>query len=400
MDIRDVLRRISSEQGELIEIRHDIHANPEVGLEEFRTAGIVAEKLKGWGIEVTENIARTGVVGTLKGNRPGHRSIGLRADMDALHIEEKTGLAYSSTVRGKMHACGHDGHTTMLLGAARELAARPDFGGTVHFIFQPAEEGIGGAEMMIEEGLFKRFPVDAVYGMHNQPGRPAGQFGIRPGPLMAASDSWALTFRGTGGHGGNAIHLSTDSTLCLGAFITSIQTIVSRNVSPLETGVVSVGYVVGGSPGSPNIIPSECTIGGTARSYSPLVRDTIERRLREIADAVAATYRCSVSAFEYQRGTPPVVNSQEQTDVAITAASDLVGSPNVETNMVPLTAAEDFAHMLEERPGALIWIGNGVSADGSFHDLHTPGYDFNDDVIALGSAYWVSLVRRELAASS
>lgn len=397
MDIQEILRRLEHGQAELIDIRRDIHANPEVGLEEFRTARIVADKLREWGVDVTENIARTGVVGTVRGNLPGQRAIGLRADMDALHISEKTDLPYASTVPGKMHACGHDGHTAMLLGAARYLAANPDFAGTVHFIFQPAEEGIGGAQMMIEDGLFTHFPVDAVYGMHNQPGRPAGQFGIRPGPIMAASDAWSLTFRGTGGHGGNAIHLSTDSTLCLGAFITALQTIVSRNVSPIETGVVSVGFVSGGSDGSPNIIPSECRIGGTARSYSPAVRDTIERRLREIAESVAMTFGCSVPEFEYERGTPPVVNAREQTEMAIAAASDLVGSANVEPDMAPLTAAEDFADMLEQRPGALIWIGNGLSEDGSFHDLHTPRYNFNDDILTLGSAYWISVVRRELA---
>ena len=258
---------------ELIAIRRDIHRHPETGFEEIRTAKLVADTLRGWGIEVAEGIARTGVVGTIRGNRPGERVIGLRADLDALNIKETPLRDHRSTVPGKMHACGHDGHTTMLLGAARRLAEKPDFAGTVHVIFQPAEEGQGGGKAMIEEGLFTRFPVDAVYGMHNAPGMPAGTFGTRKGPFMAASDTWTVTFRGTGGHGGAGAHMATDPTLAVGQFIGALQTIVSRNVPATEVAVVSVGHIAAGHREAPNIIPAEAVVCGTARSYKPAIRD-------------------------------------------------------------------------------------------------------------------------------
>ena len=288
---------------ELIAIRHDIHRHPEVGFEEVRTAKLVADRLRGWGVEVTEGVAKTGVVGTLKGNRPGQRAIGLRADLDALHIREVPGREYSSQTPGKMHACGHDGHTAMLLGAARYLSEHRDFGGVVHFIFQPAEEGLGGGQLMVDEGLFDRFPVEAVYGMHNAPGLPAGAFATRPGPFLAASDSWTITLRGTGGHGGAGAHLATDPTMPLAHLILGLQTIIGRNVPAIDTAVVSVGHVAGGDPGSPNVIPSEIVLCGTARSYKPAIRDLLEKRLRELAETFATAYGCTAEV-DYERRYP------------------------------------------------------------------------------------------------
>ncbi len=379
---------------ELIAIRHDIHRHPEVGFEETRTAALVAERLRAWGLDVTEGIARTGVVATLKGRRAGQRSIGLRADLDALHIQEVPGRDHGSTVPGKMHACGHDGHTAMLLGAARYLAENPDFGGTVVFIFQPAEEGLGGGREMVEEGLFDRFPVDAVYGMHNMPGIPVGAFRTRTGAFLAASDSWAVDFRGTGGHGGAGAHLSTDPTLPMASFLLALQTIVSRNVAAMDTAVVSVGSVMGGDPGSPNIIPARVTVTGTARSYNPGTRDLMERRLSEIAHAQAASFGCTAEV-RYDRRYPSLVTHAEQTAISVAAATALVGAGHVDPDTPPVTGSEDFSFMLEARPGGFVFIGNGDESDGEVHHVHTPGYDFNDDILALGTAYWVKLVEME-----
>ncbi len=382
---------------ELAAIRQDIHRHREVGFEEHGTAALVAEKLRGWGIDVTEGVGRTGVVGTLRGRRAGQRAIGLRADLDALHITEVPGRDHGSTVPGKMHACGHDGHTAMLLGAARYLAENPDFGGTVQFIFQPAEEGLGGGRLMVDEGLFDRFPADAVYGMHNMPGIPVCEFRTRPGPFMAASDAWSVTFRGTGGHGGAGAHLATDATLPVAHFILALQTIVSRNVPALDTAVVSVGSIQGGDPGSPNIIPARVTVTGTARSYKPKIRDLMERRLGELAEAQARAFGCTAEVV-YDRRYPPLVNHAEQTDVAVAAAAALVGAAQVQADARPVTGSEDFAFMLEARPGSFVLIGNGVAEDGGFNMVHTPEYDFNDAILSLGAAYWVQLVRTELGA--
>ncbi len=376
---------------ELEAIRHRIHANPETAFEEHATAALVAGRLREWGIEVAaEGIAKTGLVGTVRGRRPGNRAIALRADMDALHIAEQSDLPYRSQVPGKMHACGHDGHTTMLLAAARYLAGHADeFGGTVHLIFQPAEEGGGGGRVMIEEGLFERFPCDAVYGMHAIPGMDVGSFAIRPGPMLAASDSWTVTFRGTGGHG-SAPHRGTDPTMPLGYFILGLQGIIGRSVSPIETAVLSIGHIAGGSAGSPNVIPSEIAVRGTARSYTPAVRDVLERRLGELATALAAAQGCTAETV-YQRRYPPLVNHPEQTRVAVAAATATAGAAQVNDDTPPVTGAEDFAFMLEHRPGAYIMIGNGP---GPY--VHTPGYDFNDAIIPTGAAYWVNLARAEL----
>src|SRR5271168_4352090 len=288
-----IVDELKAYEPELIEIRRDIHRHPETGFEETRTAKIVADRLRSWGIDVVEGVAKTGVVGTLTGKRPGQRAIGLRADLDALHIREIEGRDHRSTVPGKMHACGHDGHTTMLLGAARYLAGNPDFGGTVYFIFQPAEEGLGGGRLMVEEGLFERFPADAVYGMHNMPGLEVGKFATRVGPFLAASDSWTVTFRGTGGHGGAGAHLATDPTLPLGHFVLALQTIIGRNVAATETAVASIGHVSAGDFGSPNIIPSEVVVRGTSRSYKPAIRDLLQKRITELAHSLAGAHGCT-----------------------------------------------------------------------------------------------------------
>ena len=391
-----LIAALKAYEPELIEIRHDIHRHPEVGFEETRTAALVVDRLRRWGLDVTEGIARTGVVATLKGRLPGQRAIGLRADLDALNIQEAPGREYGSTAPGKMHACGHDGHTAMLLGAARYLVEHPEeFGGTVTFIFQPAEEGLGGGREMIKEGLFERFPVDAVYGMHNMPGIPIGEFRTRTGPFLAASDTWRVTFRGTGGHGGAGAHLATDATLPLAHFILAIQTIVSRSVAAIETAVVSVGAIAGGDAGSPNIIPSQVMVSGTARSYNPKTRDVMERRLTELAHSQAAAFGCTAEV-DYQRRYPPLITHAGPTAVSVGAAAALVGADNVRANSAPFTGSEDFSFMLEARPGGFIMIGNGTAEDGTFHNVHTPGYDFNDAILTLGAAYWVQLVRREL----
>ena len=399
MNKHPLVDALKTHEAEMIAIRHQIHRNPEVGFEETQTAALVAKKLREFGIEVTEGIAKTGVVGTLKGKQPGQRAIGLRADLDALHIQEVPGRNYGSTVPGKMHACGHDGHTAMLLGAAHYLSEHPDFGGTVNFIFQPAEEGLGGGKKMVEEGLFESFPVDAVYGMHNMPGIPVGHFHTRTGSFLAASDSWEVSFHGTGGHGGAGAHLATDTTLAVAQFIMAIQTIVSRSVPAIETAVVSVGSIIGGDPGSPNIIPSKVTITGTARSYSPAIRDLLESRLTALAHAQAAAFGCTAEVI-YNRRYPPLITHAEQTDISIAAASDLVGTAQVVGNAAPITGSEDFSFMLEAKPGGFIMIGNGFAPDGSFHNVHTPGYDFNDDILTLGAAYWVKLVQTELSAGT
>jgi amidohydrolase len=386
---------LADHHAEFTAIRRDIHAHPELGREETRTAALVAEKLRAWGVVVAEGVGGTGVVGTITGRRPGQRAIGLRADMDALAIHEQTGLPYASTEPGKMHACGHDGHTTMLLGAARYLAQNPDFGGTLHLIFQPAEEGRGGALAMLADGLFDRFSCDAIYGLHNTAGMPVGTFASCVGPMLAASDRWQVVFRGVGGHGGLAPHLATDITYAQAHFVLGLQGIVGRNVAPLDTAVLSVGYIAGGSPEAANVVPSELVISGTARSYSPQVRIRLEQRLAQLAESTAAAWECQAEA-SYRRGPSALVNQPEQTKVGLAAAAAVVGAEKVNGALRPTTGGEDFAEMMQVRPGAFMRIGNGVADDGSFNAPHTPKYNFNDAIIPDGIAYWVNVVRHEL----
>jgi hippurate hydrolase len=390
-----MLEAIRAFEPELIAIRRDIHQHPETRFEEVRTAALVASKLREWGMKVEEGIGKTGVVGTLQGRRPGQRAIGLRADMDALFIQEENDFPHASKVPGKMHACGHDGHTTMLLGAAKYLARNPDFAGTVHFIFQPAEEAGTGAAAMIADGLFDRFPVDAVYGMHNTPGLPVGQFATRPGPILAGADFWGVTFTGTGGHGGSAPHLATDTTVVLGHFLLAVQTILPRNLKPTEPAALSVGHVSGGTYGSPNVMPSRVVVRGTARYFRPEAQAVIRQRLEELAKTLAAAHGCEAE-LTYEALCPPTVNAAEKVPVANAAAAALVGEPAV-GDFPMSTGGEDFAFMLQQKPGVFMRIGNGINADGSFHNVHTPKYDFNDDTLALGAAYWASLVQQELS---
>ncbi|WP_444891856.1 M20 aminoacylase family protein [Microbulbifer sp. JMSA004] len=375
-----------------IRIRQDLHRHPEIAFEEVRTSEVVATRLAELGIEVNRGLGKTGVVGTLKGKRNGNRTVGLRADMDALFIEEKTGLPYQATVPGKMHACGHDGHTAMLLGAAEYLSQNPDFSGTVQFIFQPAEEGHGGAKVMIEDGLFDRFPCDAVYGMHNMPGIKIGNFEICEGPMMAAADTWEVILSGTGGHGAMP-QKGTDPTMALAGFLSSVSTIVARNLAPTDSAVVSIGHVSAGDWGAPNIIPSKVVIRGTARSYTPEARDMLENRIGELAHSCAQAHRCEAELI-YTRRYPPMVNHKREVDVAVKAARQTSSDATVDTEMTPLSGSEDFAFFLEMVPGAYICMGNGDSDD--HHFLHTPLYDFDDRAIPHGVAYWVNVALEEL----
>lgn len=377
----------------LAALRQDLHRHPETAFEERRTSQIVADRLASWGITVHRGLAGTGVVGSLRGVRAGARSIGLRADMDALNLQERNAFAHASCIPGKMHACGHDGHTTMLLAAAQKLAANPDFEGTLHFIFQPAEEGFGGARVMMEEGLFERFDCDAVYGMHNMPGIAKGQFAIRPGAMMASSDTWSVVFKGSGGHGAMPERAS-DPTFPAAQFITAVQGIIGRDVAANDAAVLSVGHIAAGSRESPNVIPAEVSIYGTARSYSPDVRDLLERRLAAVATSIADASGCSVSCT-YLRRYPALINATEQTANCIEAAIWTVGADHV-SSPAPSAGAEDFAFMLKEKPGAYIWIGNGGPGEAGSENVHSPTYDFNDDILAVGAAYWCNLVQVEL----
>ncbi len=386
---------IRADHAMLTAIRRDIHAHPEMGLEETRTAALVAAKLREWGIEVTEGVGVTGVVGTVRGRLPGQRSIGLRADMDALAIPEQTGLPYASTNPGVMHACGHDGHTTMLLGAAKYLSEHRDFSGTVQLIFQPAEEGRGGATAMLKDRLFERFPCDAVYGMHNMPGIPVGRFAIRKGPFLAAAGRWTVVFRGTGGHGGATPHLATDVTVAQAQYVMALQTVISRNVPPLDAAVISLGSIHGGSNQSSNVMPAEIELTGTMRCFTKATQAILDRRMEELAHAMAAANGCTAEV-KLNWGTTPLVNHADHTDTAIAAANALVGSDNVAPDSPPITGGEDFCYMLEAKPGAFIFIGNGVAASGPTHAVHTPHFNFNDDIIPLGVAWWINVVREEL----
>lgn len=381
---------------ELIAIRHDLHAHPELGFEETRTAEIVAKTLKDYGVdEVHTGIAETGVVGIVRGRGGSNRAIGLRADMDALPIEEKTGLSYASTSSGKMHACGHDGHTTMLLGAARYLAETRDFDGTVYLFFQPAEEGLGGARRMVAEGLFDRFPAGEVYGIHNMPGLDLGQISMCTGPCMAAADLFTIKVSGLGGHAAMP-HLTRDPLLAASHMVTALQSIVSRRADPMKSAVVSITTFQAGD--TFNVIPQEVTLTGTARSFLPEIRDLQEAEIGRIVSNIAAAFDMTATV-EYVRNYPPTVNTAEETGLAAKAAARVVGEANVDTEGTPKMGAEDFSFMLNERPGAYIWLGNGMAGETGGHMVHTPQYNFNDDAIIYGLSYWAELVETSLPAS-
>jgi hippurate hydrolase len=394
----DTQARIAQLLPDLVGVRRDIHAHPELGMEETRTAALVAERLRAMGLETTEGVGRFGVVGTLRGRRPGQGAIGLRADMDALALTEQTGLPYASTASGRMHACGHDGHTTMLIGAAQILAEDPDFAGTVHFLFQPAEEGRGGAKAMLDDQLFERFPCDAVYGMHNMPGLPLGQFALREGPLMAGSGRWITTFRGKGGHGGNSPHLANDLALVQAVFIQMLQGIVSRNVPALESVVVSVGHIAGGAREALNVMPAELVVGGTMRAFNPAMQELVEHRIRELAELAAASQGATVEVTLWWNAIP-LVNHARETEVMAAAARAVAGEDGVDTATRPVTGGEDFAFMLKAKPGAFVFLGTGTAPDGTAHALHSALYDFNDAALPHGVAFWCSLVRQELGAT-
>ena len=392
MTIEALRATIATYHADLTAIRRDIHAHPEMGMEEVRTAALVAAQLREWGIETTEGVGNTGVVGTIRGKLPGQRAIGLRADMDALAIPEATGLDYASSNPGVMHACGHDGHTAILLGAARYLAEHRDFAGTVQLIFQPAEEGRGGAKAMLADKLFERFPCDAIYGMHNMPGMAVGTFALRKGPLLAAGGRWVVVFKGTGGHGGATPHLATDVTIVTAQYIQAIQTIASRSIAPLEPVVVSLGSIHGGSNQSSNVMPAEIELTGTMRCFNKKTQHIISDRLEKLAHSTAEAHGCTAEVT-LSWGFHALVNHDDSTDVA---AAAVVGAEQVDANIQPITGGEDFAFMLEARPGAFIFVGNGIVEGGKTPGLHTPHFNFNDDVTPLGVAYWVSLVQQEL----
>jgi hippurate hydrolase len=381
--------RIAGMKGEVAAWRRDIHEYPEILFDVHRTAGSVAEKLKAFGCdEVVTGIGKTGVVGVIHGKGSGPRKvIGLRADMDALPMDEQTNLPYRSKNPGKMHACGHDGHTAMLLGGAKYLAETRDFSGTAVVIFQPAEEGGGGGREMVKDGLMERFGIQEVYGMHNMPGIPPGHFAIRPGPLLAAADRIVIEIEGLGSHAAKP-HLGVDPVVIGAQIVNLAQTIVSRSVDPIKSGLISICQFHAGS--ADNVIPQTATLRGTARSLLPEVRDTLENRLREIVEGTAKAYGARAT-LTYGRNYPVTRNHERETEFAAAVATGVVGSKAVDANTPPLMGGEDFSFMLEARPGAFIFIGNGESAG-----LHHPAYDFNDEVIPAGIAFWARLVETAL----
>lgn len=387
-----VVNRLSEFHEEITAWRHDIHRHPEILYDVHRTAGFVAEKLRAFGVdEVVTGIGRTGVVGVIRGRKGSRdRAIGLRADMDALPITETTGKPYASETIGRMHACGHDGHTAMLLGAARYLTETRNFDGRAVLIFQPAEEGGAGGKAMLDDGLMDRFGIAEVYGMHNMPGIPVGHFATRVGAVMASTDEFRITVHGRGGHAAYP-HDTVDPVVVVAAIIQGVQTIVARNVDPLDAAVVSITRVEAGT--ASNVIADFATIAGTARTLRPGVRELVETRLRTMIGAIAAAFGATVD-IAYKHNYPVTVNHPAQTERAIAVASSIAGPDRVDTATPPIMGAEDFSYMLEARPGSFIFIGNGETPG-----LHNPGYDFNDAIIPMGCSYWVRLVEETLAAA-
>ena len=384
-----IIKELEDLQGEMQEWRRDIHAHPEIAFEEHRTAQIVADKLESFGIEVETGIAGTGVVGTLRKGM-GNRSIGLRADLDALLINETNDFEYKSKNPGHMHACGHDGHTTMLLGAAKYLSEQGNFDGTVNFIFQPAEENEGGGRVMIEDGLFDKYPVESVYGMHNIPGMPVGSFAIKPGPIMAAFDIFNLKVIGRGGHA--AMPQTTVDPIIVGTkIIDAFQAIISRSIDPQEPSVLSVTQFHGGD--AYNVIPNQVEIKGCTRCFSPNVQKKLEDEMRQISESICKAYGADCE-FHYEHRYPATINSEEEANLAGQVAQGIVGEERVNLSPKPGMGSEDFAYMLQEKPGSYIWIGNG-DGEGSCM-IHNPGYDFNDEILPIGATYWVKMAEEIL----
>lgn len=388
MSIIDALR---DRQRALTAIRRDLHANPELAFDEIRTAGIVAQLLESWGIETHRGVGRTGVVGVLRAGT-SKRSIALRADMDALPITERNTFEYRSRHAGRMHACGHDGHTAMLLGAAEYLASTRNFDGTVVLIFQPAEEGEGGAAVMLADGLLERFPFDAVYGMHNWPGLPAGHFAVRAGPVMGSSDVWEIQMHGRGAHAAMP-HQGLDPVTAGAALVQSLQTLITRGRDPLEPAVLSITQFHAGE--ADNAIPDRAVLRGTVRTHSNTLRDQFESQIGRVADGIAAAHGMRAE-FHYRRGYPPTLNDPVEAELCTRAATWVVGQSQVYTTLRPSLGAEDFAFFSAQRPGCYVWIGNGPGEGGC--TLHNPHYDFNDAVLATGASYWVCLVESALSA--
>lgn len=383
-----VIEALAREAEEMASWRHDIHAHPETAFQEHRTSDFVAAKLAEFGLEVHRGLAGTGVVGVIRnGDGP---AVGLRADMDALHLHEHTGLPYASRHDGRMHACGHDGHTAMLLGAARHLARTRAFAGTVVVIFQPAEENEGGGRRMVEEGLFQQFPVRSVFGMHNWPGLPAGGFAVKAGPMMAATAALEIVVRGQGAHAAMP-HMGTDAVLAAAQVVTALQGIPARNVHPVDAAVVSVTQIHGGDTW--NVLPAEVVLRGTLRAFKDEVMEMLERRVPQLAEGVTAALGCAAEVT-IRHGYPATVNSEAETELAARVAAEVAGAENVQRDPTPSMGAEDFAFMLREKPGSYVWLGNGPAEDG--RTLHSPRYDFNDAILPVGASYWVRLAETVL----
>jgi len=384
-------------QTELQHIRRDIHAHPELSYEEVRTSEVVAQKLTEWGIPLLRGLGVTGVVGIIK-NGSSDRAIGLRADMDALPMQESNTFPHTSKHAGKMHACGHDGHTAMLLGAAHYLQRHRNFDGTIYVIFQPAEEGGGGAKRMMEDGLFQQCPMQAVFGMHNWPGLAAGSFAVTPGPMMASSNEFKVIVRGKGAHAAQP-HKSIDPIMVAIQIAQSWQTIVARNVSPVASAVLSITQIHSGS--ATNVIPDEATLIGTVRTFTTDILDLMEQRMHDIARHTAAAFDADVE-FHFKRNYPSLINHPQETAFAVEVMQALVGESNVNAHVEPTMGAEDFAYMLQQKPGCYVFIGNGEGAHRSHGhglgpcNLHNPSYDFNDDLLPIGASYWVRLAEAYL----
>ncbi len=384
---------------DISQIRRDIHAHPELAFAEFRTADVVAAKLQEWSIEIDRGLGGTGVVGIIRGNTASSRAVGLRADMDALPMQEANTFSHASQNEGKMHACGHDGHTAMLLAASRYLSQHRDFAGTVYVIFQPAEEGGGGAKRMIDDGLFTKFPMEAVFGMHNWPGMKVGQFGLTAGPIMASSNEFSIVIKGKGTHAGMP-HLGVDPVMAAVQLAQSLQTIITRNRNPLDAAVLSITQIHAGS--ADNVVPNHAELRGTVRTFTLDTLDLIERRMQEITLHTSAAMDCEVE-FKFQRNYPPTINDDAEAVFCADVLRDIVGADNVNDHVQPTMGAEDFAFMLQEMPGCYVWIGNGT---GDHRDsghgmgpcmLHNGSYDFNDALLPLGGTYWVQLAMKRLA---